>query len=201
MPEAPEDKNTQQSTSAPKPRKAKRRRTGDLSFQTDVAVLRAQGLSQTATARHLDVDQATISRVEKTPAVQEKMASLRDQWKNVAHTRLNEAATAAWDMVAESANGVPIMKDGQPLLDEHGKPYMKRDAKSFDAATRGLAAMEKISASVVGTPQKVEVSGIPGDSNPKENIKNLLYTLFGTPEQQAQAARERVGDTTDQRGV
>jgi hypothetical protein len=170
MPAAHEDKSTQQGTSAPKPTKAKRRRTGDLSFQTDVAVLRAQGLSQTATARYLDVDQSTIARVEKTPAVQTKLAELRDLWRAGAHTKINSVSESAWNMVQKAAES--------------------NDAKSFDAATRGLAAMEKISASVVGAPQRVEVSGIPGGSDPKVEIKALLFALW--PEKFPELKDERM---------
>jgi len=81
-------------------RKRRGRYTGSAGFRTDVAVLRAQGLSQRTAGRMLGVDQSTIARVEKLPEVQAKIADLREQWKVVAHKRINEVADSAWDMGA-----------------------------------------------------------------------------------------------------
>jgi len=163
---------------SPKTPKAKRRGryTGSAGFQTDVAVLRAQGMSQRTSGRMLGVDQSTIARVEKTPEVQAKIAELRQQWKNTAHTRMNDVATSAWDMVQTAADN--------------------NDAKSFDAGTRGLHALEKISSSVADVSQKVEVSGIPGSSDPRAEIKNVLAILFGNQKEREEATKEQIDAAT-----
>ena len=144
-----------------RPRKRRGRYTGSSGFQTDVAVLRAQGLSQRTAGRMLGVDQSTIARVEKLPEVQAKIADLREQWKIVAHNRINEVADSAWDIVQQAAEA--------------------KDAKAFEASTRGLVALEKISSSVAEVPQRVDVSGIPESQNSKAELRALLVQLFGTP--------------------
>lgn len=157
-------------TARQKPPKVKRRGryTNSSGFKTDLAILRAQGMSQRQVGRQLGVDQSTVARVEKLPEVQARITELRQQWKNAAHTRLNAVACAAWDMVQTAVEN--------------------RDAKAFDAATRGIYAMEKISVSVADVPQKVDVSGIPAPQNSKAEIKALLLKLFpdssGPPEAQ-----------------
>ena len=141
-----------------RPRKRRGRYTGSSGFQTDVAVLRAQGLSQRTAGRMLGVDQSTIARVEKLPEVQAKIADLREQWKIVAHNRINEVADSAWDIVQQAAEA--------------------KDAKAFEASTRGLVALEKISSSVAEVPQRVDVIGVPAPQNPKAEINALLAVLF-----------------------
>ena len=138
--------------------KRRGRYTGSSGFQTDVAGLRAQGLSQRTAGRMLGVDQSTIARVERLPEVQAKIADLREQWKVVAHNRINEVADSAWDMVQHAAES--------------------KDAKAFEATTRGLLALEKISSSAAEVPQRVDVTGVPAPQNHKAETKALLAVLF-----------------------
>src|SRR5262245_4721325 len=121
-------------TPLPKSRKVKRRGryTNSSGFETDLAILRAQGMTQRQVAGQLGVDQSTVARVEKRPEVQQRMTELRELWKYVAHTRLNQVIEGVWDMTAEAIKN--------------------RDTKAFDAATRGMYALEKISSSVADTP-------------------------------------------------
>jgi hypothetical protein len=107
----------------------------------------------------LGVDQSTIARVEKLPEVQAKIADLREQWKVVAHNRINEVADSSWDLVQQAAQ--------------------TRDAKAFEASTRGLVALEKISSSVADVPRRVDISGMPESPNPKAELRALLIQLFG----------------------
>jgi hypothetical protein len=106
----------------------------------------------------LGVDQSTIARVEKLPEVQAKIAELREQWKVVAHNRINEVADSAWEMVQHAAES--------------------KDAKAFEASTRGLVALEKISSSVAEVPERVDVTGVPAPQNAKAETKALLAVLF-----------------------
>src|SRR5262249_52314039 len=81
--------------------KRRGRYTGNSGFQTDLAILRAQGMSQRQVGRQLGVDQSTVARVEKLPEVQARINELRELWKYVAHTKLNQVAEGVWDMTAE----------------------------------------------------------------------------------------------------
>jgi hypothetical protein len=159
----PIDKQTaavQTRTARPRSLKAKRRGryTNSSGFKTDLAILRAQGMSQRQVGKQLGVDQSTVARVEKLPEVQQRITELRELWKYVAHTRLNQVAEGMWDMTAEAIKN--------------------RDTKAFDAATRGMYALEKISSSVADTPQRVDVSGIQPSTPTKADIKALLAVLF-----------------------
>src|SRR5262249_32781057 len=138
--------------------KRRGRYTNSSGFKSDLAVLRAQGMSQRQVGKQLGVDQSTVARVEKLPEVQQRITELRELWKYVAHTRLNQVIEGVWDMTAEAIKN--------------------RDTKAFDAATRGMYALEKISSSVAETPQRVDVSGIPAGTPTEADIKALLAVLF-----------------------
>jgi hypothetical protein len=118
----------------------------------------------------LGVDQSTIARVEKLPEVKAKIADLREQWKVVAHKRINEVADSVWDMVQQATAA--------------------KDAKAFEATTRGLLALEKISSRVADVAQRVDVSGIPESQTPKAELKTLLVQLFSPPTQRGQSREE-----------
>jgi hypothetical protein len=105
----------------------------------------------------LGVDQSTIARVERLPEVKAKIVDLREQWKVVAHKRINEVADAAWGLVQQAID--------------------TRDAKAFEESTRGLVALEKISSSVANVPKRVDVTDVPAQQNPKAEIKALLAVL------------------------
>jgi hypothetical protein len=53
-----------------------------------------------------------------------------------------------------------------------------KDAKAFEATTRGLLALEKISSSAAEVPQRVDVTGVPAPQSAKAEIKALLAVLF-----------------------
>jgi len=153
-------------TARPKSRRVKLRGryTNSSGFKADLAILRAQGMTQRQVAGQLGVDQSTVARVEKLPEVQQRITELRELWKYIAHTRLNQVIEGVWDMTAEAIKN--------------------RDTKAFDAATRGMYTLEKISSSVAETPQRVDVSGIPASTPTKADIKALLAVLF--PEKYSQ---------------
>src|SRR5262249_23334147 len=81
-------------TARQKSRRVKRRGryTNGSGFKTDLAILRAQGMTQRQVAGQLGVDQSTVARVEMRPEVQQRITELRELWKYVAHTRLNQVA-------------------------------------------------------------------------------------------------------------
>ena len=142
---------------AHKPRKLIKRYIGANGFKSDVATLRGEGMTQRGVAQTLGVNQSTIARVEKLPEVAERIAELRKLWSDIAHTRITDVAGKAWEMT-------------EKFIDQ-------KDAKSFDNSMRGLAAMEKISASVAGAPQRVQVDGIPA-SDARIEIKAIFAKLF-----------------------
>src|SRR5256885_17092837 len=82
-------------------------------------------------------------------------------WADVAHSRINDVAGKAWTMTEEFIDA--------------------KDSKAFDNSMRGIAAMEKISASDAGAPQRVQVDGIPA-SDAKVELKALLLQIFGATE-------------------
>src|SRR3989442_5184910 len=73
----------------------KKRYIGANGFRSDVATLRAEGMTQAGVARTLGVNQSTIARVEKLPEVAERIAELRKIWADVAHSRINDVAGRA----------------------------------------------------------------------------------------------------------
>ena len=127
--------------------------------KNDVALLRGEGFSHAKTARALGLSTTTVQHIAAQPDVKARIEAMREQWRVVAQEKMGQVANEAWTMTEEFAK--------------------QRDAKGFDSATRGLHALEKISASTHGQAQRVEVSGIPGSDNPRIEIKNLLVALFG----------------------
>ena len=114
-------------------------------------------MTRTTAAKLLDVSTSTVKRVELLPDVQERIAHLREVWKSVAHDKLTGMADKAWKMADD-------------LVDQ-------RDASGFNKTIWGLNAMEKISSSLTGEGQKVEITGVP--AAPQVDVKALLIQLFG----------------------
>ena len=128
-------------------------------FKHDVAVLRGvEGLTQGSAGKVLGVSAKTISRTEHDPDVQEEIKVLRERWKGISQTRVDDMAGDTWSMA----------KDFVAL----------RDSKQFDNTMRGIAAMEKVSASVSGEGQKVEMIGVP-PSTPQIELRILIGQLLG----------------------
>src|SRR2546426_9728697 len=100
----------------------KKRYIGANGFRSDVATLRAEGMTQRGVAQTLGVNQSTIARVEKLPEVAERIAELRKIWADVAHSRINDVAGKAWEMAEDCLDA--------------------KDPKAFYNTMRGLAATE-----------------------------------------------------------
>ncbi len=129
-------------------------------FKREVAVLRFEGLSQARTAKLLGVSPDTIRRVERLPDVQQHIQELRHAWKQISLSRISGMAEDTWQMAQETVKN--------------------RDSKGFDNTMRGIAAMERISASVSGEGQRIEGSGT-AETTPQGDLKALVTQLFGPP--------------------
>lgn len=128
------------------------------SLKKDVAILKASGMGTRVVAKVLGKNARTINRVLALPEVQGDIAELRQTWKTVAQAQVTQLAHGAWTMASSFVE--------------------QRDARAFDNTLRGLVAMEKISQSVSGEGQKVEVTGqLVGP--PLVELKALVCQLFG----------------------
>lgn len=126
--------------SAPKTPKHEGGRPNVLSSeQVDrVAMLLSAGFEQKEIAGMFGVTRQTIWKYMKSPDAQEQLQAWRDQIKLTVVRRAAEGTVAkAYDMADRAT------KD-----DNH---------KGFDATTRGIAALEKASASASGEAKRLEV--------------------------------------------
>lgn len=114
------------------------------SSQVDRAVVMlAAGFPQHEVAQTFGVARQTIWKYMKSPEAQEQLQAWRDQIKTTIIRRAAEGTVArAFDMADRA-----LKDDNQ---------------KGFDATTRGIAALEKATASASGEGRKVEVSGPDG---------------------------------------
>ena len=113
----------------------------------------AQGVAQV-----LGVKRNAIERIQRLPDVRADIQAMRLKWKEYAQDRVAGMADETWTMAKEFV--------------------AQRDSKSFDNTMRGIAAMEKVSASVSGEGQRVEVTGIPPQA-PHIELKVLIGQLLG----------------------
>ena len=127
-------------------------------FKKDVAVLKASGMTIAGIAKTLDISRVNAQRIQALPEVRADVAELRLAWKGVAQAQVTTLAEGAWNMASSFVE--------------------KRLSKDFDNTLRGLAAMEKISASVSGEGQKVEITGLP--QPPQVELNVLIGQLFGS---------------------
>jgi predicted transcriptional regulator len=123
----------------------------------DVAALRAEGISQATVGKMLGVSQPRIAQIERQPEVAARIQELRDVYTRIAQERITEKVEGAWAMAGEAIE--------------------QRDARAFDNTVRGLVGMEKISASVAGVAQRVDVTGAPA---PVVDLKVLIANLLST---------------------
>ena|SRR5690349_4475511 len=106
-------------------------------------VLLASGVPQNEVARMFGVHRQTIHKYMKDPEAQERLELWRNTVKATVLMRAAEGTVSkAFDMADRA------IKDNDP--------------KGFDATTRGIAALEKASASASGEGRKVELTGADG---------------------------------------
>ena len=147
-------------TSTPKP-KFKRRLPSNIvspGLRRDVATLKASGMRTTSIAKTLGKQVSTIHRTLALPDVQESVQELRRVWKAESQAKVTDLVGEVWNMASSFVE--------------------QRDSKSFDNTLRGIAAMEKVSASISGEGQKVEVTGTILQP-PQVELKVLIGQIFG----------------------
>jgi hypothetical protein len=132
--------------------------------------MRANGAYIRSIANALGKNTQQVSDALKLPETQFEIAKRRELSKQIALAALPAVSSEGWILAHESALG--------------------KDAKSFDAATRGLLNLEKVGASVSGENNRMEVnhSGSIDSTTPVSAIEQLkvLIGVVLAP----QAARE-----------
>jgi len=135
------------------------------SFLGHVAAMRAEGFPTRAISVGLHCSNSQVIDALRLPETQLEIAKRRELAKQVSAAAIPSVTTKGYAL-AEAA------------LDEG-------DAKSFDAATRGLHALEKIGASVSGEDRKMQVEHSGSvETNPApavEQLKILIGVMFGAP--------------------
>lgn len=142
------------------------RNSGD--FIAKVAALRAEGLSGKAISHALGVRDQTVISTLKLPETQIEVVRRRELTKQIASAYVPGIVQQGFQLASKSATA--------------------GDAKSFDAATRGIHALEKVSASVSGESRQMEVnhSGAIDTGQPTsavEQLKVLIGVIIGHPRQ------------------
>jgi len=107
------------------------------SVVSQVLSMKAEGLNDREVGRAIGLNNTTVAEIARKPENHAEIVARRSWLKTRTAQRLEALIEPAWDMAQKAA--------------EQG------DAKSFDSATRGLYAAEKISASVAGENQRVQV--------------------------------------------
>ena len=107
------------------------------SEQSDILTMKAQGISNDRISKALGIGNRQVKEIAANPQNQAEIHARRLFLKSRTSQRLEALIEPAWDMAHEAA--------------------VNRDAKAYDAAMRGLHAQEKISASVAGENQRLQV--------------------------------------------
>ena len=121
-----------------------------------MTTMAAVGVGRQRIAKATGFSTATVCTVLKKPENQAEVLRQRELLKQDTIHRMAPVAQEGWAMAHEAAQD--------------------RDAKSFDATTRGLHAMEKIASSVSGENQRVQVehSGTVETGSALEQLKILI---------------------------
>lgn len=109
----------------------------DQQLLSHVAVMSAQGLTKGTISKALSIEMGKLNYLLSLPETQIEIQRCREIVKQVASSALPTLIAKGFALAEGAAD--------------------ERDAKSFDAATRGLAALEKISSSASGEDRRVAV--------------------------------------------
>lgn len=124
-----------------------------------VAAMTAMGVSAKKAAEALNLSSSTINKIRGQAEVKVLIGRLRESIREVALSHIAKTQEATWAWLS--------------------KVISAEDPKAFDAITRGLSALEKISSSTSGEARKVEgeITHYEG-TDVKEEAKNLLDALL-----------------------
>ncbi len=121
-------------------------------------LIATEGLNKTEVARELGVTPGTVYRDLAKPQVQQTLKDMREVIKR--------------QILEQAAQGLV-----EPAMEMARKKIRAGEAKDFDAAMRGLNALEKTTASASGEAQRLEVDQRVAVLNRTElyaRIENLL---------------------------
>ena len=120
----------------------------------------ASGMSTREIGAELNISGATVSHHLSKPEVKQDLMALRQQIREEILRR------AAGGVISEAFN---MARDN----------IKTRDAKSFDATTRGWHALEKMTASASGEAQRVQVEH--SSTTPLVDLSVLIQQVIGGP--------------------
>ena len=124
-----------------------------------VAQMRGVGIKRTAIAKILGMSVDTVDAILKRDDVKDLTVRIREATRTMTLNTALQASAKAHDWVMETID--------------------KRDAKSFDAVTRGIAALEKTGASASGEnkPAGVQVAVI-NQQQSSDEARELIAALL-----------------------
>ena len=126
--------------------------------ENKVAVMTAAGIGGIPIAAALGIGHNTVHKIQARPQVQALIEEMRLRLRDLVMQRQEKITSQAYEWL------------GAVVAD-------KKDAKSFDALTRGLGNMERTAASVSGEARKVEATMIHEGDAPAE-AKALVLALL-----------------------
>lgn len=123
-----------------------------------IAALKAEGIAQTRIAYALGVHPDFVKQVLAQPETQEAVKQRRELIKAATLQILSNTMLPAWGLMNKAI--------------ENG------DAKEFDAATRGLHALEKISASVSGENRQAPAAQVAVVISPQQHLDEIKALIL-----------------------
>ena len=126
--------------------------------ENKVAVMTAAGLGAFPIARALKIGHNTVYNIQARPQVQAQIEEMRLRLRDLVMQRQEKITEKAYEWLGSVVEA-------------------KKDAKSFDALTRGLGNMERTAASVSGEARKIEATVEQIGDAPSE-AKALVLALL-----------------------
>ena len=131
--------------------------------EISVAAMAAAGVPRHRVAKALNISPTTALDVMHRPSTQELISEMRETIRRVALEGVKGLSRNAWDWANDVARE-------------------KADPRAFDALSRSLLSMEKLSSSASGESRKVEGVFTHEAVAPTEELRALLKALREEPE-------------------
>jgi len=128
-----------------------------------IAVQDAMGMTTMQIAQSLQITRTQVQLVRANPDIQQLTQELRQAVRLVQQQSVMAQTQQAWTRASEALTAA--------------------DARSYDAYMRGLAAMEKISASAAGEhkPASIQIANVNAPTlDGKAALAGVLSDIFGT---------------------
>ena len=126
--------------------------------ENKVAVMTAAGIGAIPMAKALGMGHNTVYQIQARPQIQALIEEMRLRLRDLVMQKQEQITSQAYEWLGSVVDA-------------------KKDAKSFDALTRGLGNMERTAASVSGEARKVEAT-ITHEENAPAEAKALVLALL-----------------------